>query len=139
MSANLNGQSDLKGTFLCFWPFTRPKDVTESFRYITELIAPNITAYKIHFFSTALGHAAVEENELLKNLVSSRSHDFCEVKERMLSTSSNSTCDSQASNEDGSNTPVAQSDDEDEQEDHSLQTGTPTARDATIDESALSS
>lgn len=88
----------------------------------------------------ALSHAAVEEHELLKNLVSSRSHDSCEVKERMLSTSSNSTCDSQASNEDGSNTPVVQSDDEDEQEDHLLlETGTPTGRDAPIDESALSS
>lgn len=56
----------------------------------------------------------------------------------MLSTSSNSTCDSQASNEDGSNTPVIQSDDEDVHEDRLLQTGTPTGEDATIDEPGLS-
>jgi len=49
--------------------------------------------------------------------VSLRISDPCEIKTRMLSTSSNSTCDSQASNEDGSNTPVVQSDDEDVHED----------------------
>jgi len=58
--------------------------------------------------------------------VSLRISDPCEIKTRMLSTSSNSTCDSQASNEDGSNTPVVQSDDEDVHEDSLLQTGVPT-------------
>ncbi len=70
--------------------------------------------------------------------MSLRISDPCEIKSRMLSTSSNSTCDSQASNEDGSNTPVIQSDDEDVHEDSLLQTGAATANDATKEQSALS-
>lgn len=70
--------------------------------------------------------------------MSLRISDPCEIKSRMLSTSSNSTCDSQASNEDGSNTPVVQSDDEDEHEDSLLRTGAATANDATKEQSALS-
>lgn len=70
--------------------------------------------------------------------MSLRISDTCEIKSRMLSTSSNSTCDSQASNEDGSNTPVIQSDDEDVHEDARLQTGAATANDATKEQSALS-
>lgn len=70
--------------------------------------------------------------------MSLRISDPCEIKSRMLSTSSNSTCDSQASNEDGSNTPVVQSDDEDVHEDSLLRTGVATANDATKEQSALS-
>ncbi|TRY57418.1 hypothetical protein DNTS_031415 [Danionella cerebrum] len=58
-----------------------------------------------------------ETDDGLQNDVSLRIPDPCEIKSRILSTSSNSTCDSQAS-DDGSNTPVIQSDDEDEHEDH---------------------
>ncbi|RXN09259.1 cadherin 26 isoform X2 [Labeo rohita] len=65
----------------------------------------------------ALGHADTEEDGLRRNDLSLRISDPCEIKSRILSTSSNSTCDSQASNEDGSNTPVVQSDDEDVHED----------------------
>ncbi|KAF4107093.1 dysbindin [Onychostoma macrolepis] len=86
----------------------------------------------------ALGHTDVEEDGLRRNDVSLRISDPCEIKSRMLSTSSNSTCDSQASNEDGSNTPVVQSDDEDVHEDSLLRTGAATANDATKDQSALS-
>lgn len=70
--------------------------------------------------------------------MSLRISDPCEIKSRMLSTSSNSTCDSQASNEDGSNTPVVQSDEEDVHEDSMLRTGAATANDATKEQSALS-
>ncbi|XP_051957497.1 dysbindin-like [Xyrauchen texanus] len=75
----------------------------------------------------ALGHNDVEEGGLQREGVSSRVPDACDVKSRLLSTSSNSTCDSQTSNEDRSNTPVIQSDDEDVHEDGLLRTGTPTA------------
>ncbi|XP_056590087.1 dysbindin isoform X2 [Triplophysa dalaica] len=78
------------------------------------------------------------EDDFRKNLTPSGIPDSSEFKARMLSTSSNSTCDSQASNEDGSNTPVIQSDDEDVHEDRFLQTGTPTCKDATIDQPSLS-
>ncbi|KAA0707917.1 Dysbindin Biogenesis of lysosome-related organelles complex 1 subunit 8 [Triplophysa tibetana] len=74
------------------------------------------------------------EDDFHRNITPSGIPDSCEFKARMLSTSSNSTCDSQASNEDGSNTPVIQSDDEDLHEDHFLQTGTPTGKDATSDQ-----
>ncbi|XP_016422074.1 dysbindin-like [Sinocyclocheilus rhinocerous] len=67
--------------------------------------------------SPALGHTDIEEDGLRRSDVSLRIADPCEIKSRMLSTSSNSTCDSQASNEDGSNTPIVQSDDEDVHED----------------------
>jgi len=70
--------------------------------------------------------------------VSLRISDPCEIKTRMLSTSSNSTCDSQASNEDGSNTPVVQSDDEDVHEESLLQTGVPTGNNETSLTSDLS-
>ncbi|KAI4905513.1 hypothetical protein NFI96_016527 [Prochilodus magdalenae] len=54
--------------------------------------------------------------------------DGCEIKSRMSSTSSNSTSDSQATNEDGAETPVIQSDDEDVQDnDDLLISGTPSA------------
>ncbi|XP_016137604.1 dysbindin-like isoform X2 [Sinocyclocheilus grahami] len=79
----------------------------------------------------ALGHTDIEEDELRRSDVSLRIADPCEIKSRMLSTSSNSTCDSQASNEDGSNTPIVQSDDEDVQEDSLLRTGASTANNAT--------
>ncbi|XP_051531358.1 dysbindin-like [Myxocyprinus asiaticus] len=72
-----------------------------------------------------LGHNNVEEGGLQRDDVSSRIPDPCEVKSRMLSTSSNSTCDSQASNDDGSKTPIVESDDED----NLLQTEMPTAND----------
>ncbi|XP_057218806.1 dysbindin isoform X2 [Triplophysa rosa] len=85
----------------------------------------------------AFSHTDVED-DFRRNLTSSGIPDSCEFKARMLSTSSNSTCDSQASNEDGSNTPVIQSDDEDVHEDRFLQTGTPTGKDATIDQPGLS-
>uniref|UniRef100_A0A672SJP6 Dysbindin-like n=2 Tax=Sinocyclocheilus grahami TaxID=75366 RepID=A0A672SJP6_SINGR len=58
--------------------------------------------------------ASGEEGSLTSSLPGTYSKS---IKSRMLSTSSNSTCDSQASNEDGSNTPIVQSDDEDVQED----------------------
>ncbi|XP_072522309.1 dysbindin-like [Salminus brasiliensis] len=48
--------------------------------------------------------------------ISLRVPDSCEIKSRMSSTSSNSTSDSQATNEDGAETPVVQSDDEDVQD-----------------------
>ncbi|XP_067287179.1 dysbindin [Pseudorasbora parva] len=73
----------------------------------------------------ALGHTDIEEDGLRRNDVSLRISDPCEIKTRMLSTSSNSSCDSQASNEDGANTPVVQSDDEDVHEGSLLQTGVP--------------
>lgn len=59
-----------------------------------------------------------------------------EIKSRMLSTSSNSTCDSQPSNEDGSNTPVVQSDDEDVHEEDMLRTVS-TANHTATEESVL--
>ncbi|XP_059385046.1 dysbindin-like [Carassius carassius] len=78
----------------------------------------------------ALGHTDIEEDGLPRSHVSLRNADPCEIKSRMLSTSSNSTCDSQASNEDRSSTPIVQSDDEDAHED------VPTASDATKKQSA---
>lgn len=54
--------------------------------------------------------------------ISLRVPDSCEIKSRMSSTSSNSTSDSQATNEDGAETPVVQSDEEDVQDDESLLT-----------------
>ncbi|XP_073682275.1 dysbindin isoform X2 [Garra rufa] len=86
----------------------------------------------------ALSHTDIEEDGLRSNDLSLRISDPCEGKSRILSTSSNSTCDSQVSNEDGSNTPVVQSDDEDVHEDNLLRTGSPTASDATKEQSGLS-
>ncbi|XP_016331793.1 dysbindin-like [Sinocyclocheilus anshuiensis] len=86
----------------------------------------------------ALGHTDIEEDGLRRSDVSLRIADPCEIKSRMLSTSSSSTCDSQASNEDGSNTPIVQSDDEDVHEDSLLRTGASTANNATKEQSALS-
>ncbi|XP_051967289.1 dysbindin-like isoform X2 [Xyrauchen texanus] len=81
------------------------------------------------FFSASgeedLGHYNVEDGGLQRDDMSSRIPDPCEVKSRMLSTSSNSTCDSQASNDDRSKTPIVESDDED----NLLRTEMPTASD----------
>uniref|UniRef100_A0A671NYB9 Dysbindin-like n=1 Tax=Sinocyclocheilus anshuiensis TaxID=1608454 RepID=A0A671NYB9_9TELE len=79
--------------------------------------------------------ASGEEGSLTSSLPGTYSKS---IKSRMLSTSSSSTCDSQASNEDGSNTPIVQSDDEDVHEDSLLRTGASTANNATKEQSALS-
>ncbi|XP_077058877.1 dysbindin [Siphateles boraxobius] len=85
----------------------------------------------------AFGHTDIKEEGLQRNDVSLRISDPCEIKTAMLSTSSNSTCDSQASNEDGSNTSVFQSDDEEVHEDSLLQTEVPTGKEALPSELSL--
>ncbi|XP_001336048.1 dysbindin isoform X1 [Danio rerio] len=82
------------------------------------------------------GHADLEENGLQRSDLPLRIPDPREIKSRMLSTSSNSTCDSQPSNEDGSNTPVVQSDDEDVHEEDMLRTVS-TANHTATEESVL--
>ncbi|XP_036416009.1 dysbindin [Colossoma macropomum] len=70
-----------------------------------------------------------DSEDPLREEISLRVPDSCEIKSRMSSTSSNSTSDSQATNEDGAETPVVQSDDDDEdvQDDDLLISGTPSA------------
>lgn len=89
-------------------------------------------------FFWSLGLGCNNNDDVLREEISLRVPDGCEIKSRMSSTSSNSTSDSQATNEDGVETPVVQSDEEEVQDDDDLLIpGTPPTEGAGEDQAEL--